>query len=69
VSNVDGCDVQCFGAKGVREMYAESGSADGEMDDLAKGRVGEVFRRQALWGSGICCEAPQEETQLLVTAA
>ena len=50
MSNVDGCDVQCLGAKGVREMYAESGSADGEMDDLAKGRVGEVFRKQSIVG-------------------
>ena len=49
---MDGGDVQRFGSEGVREMYAESGSSDGEVDDLTKRGVGEVFRRQGVVGLG-----------------
>jgi len=42
--------VESFGSEGVGKMHAESGSADGEMDDLAQRGVGEVFRWKRVVG-------------------
>jgi len=47
---VDRGDVESFGSEGVGKMHAESGSADGEMDDLAQRGVGEVFRWKRVVG-------------------
>ena len=50
--DVDRGDVESFGAKGVGEMNADGGATHGEMDDLAQGGVGEVFRRKRVVGFG-----------------
>ena len=41
-----------FGAEGIGEMDAERRAAEGEMDDLAEGGVGEVFRGERVVGFG-----------------
>ena len=46
MSDVGRGDVKGVGSEGVGEMYAQRWSADGEMDDLTEGGVGDVFRRE-----------------------
>jgi hypothetical protein len=44
--------VEGLGTAGVGEVYAESRSSDGEVEDLTQGCVCEVFRRQRVVGLG-----------------